>query len=234
MKGTLYLIPSALGDTSPDVSVPAAVKEIINSIDHYIVEGEKSARRFLKKIGIRKDIGELDFVLLNEHSRPAEFSQLLKPLREGKNVGLLSEAGCPATADPGSEIVLMAHREGIRVVPMVGASSIILAVMASGLNGQNFSFIGYLPVERHHRIKKIREIERESGIKNQTQVFIETPYRNVKLLEDILGNCRPETVLCIACNITLPSEFIATKTIQEWKGSVPDINKKPAVFLIHS
>lgn len=233
MKGILYLIPATLGEEGqPDFSVPEKVKEIVISIDNFIVESEKSARRFLLKLG--KKINKLNVQILNEHTKPEDFKKFLDPVFSGKNIALISDAGCPAVADPGSEIVLLAHYSGIRVVPMVGASSIILALMSSGLNGQKFSFHGYLPAERNSRIKKIKEIERESFTKNQTQIFIEAPYRNQKLLEDILQNCKRDTLLGIACEITLPSEFIRTKNISEWKKNIPDINKKPTVFLMQA
>lgn len=234
MKGALYLIPSTLGDARVDSSVPQSIKEIANTIDNFIVESEKSARRYLVKLGIKKPIDELNFFLLDEHTKNKDFAKFLEPLLKGKDMGLISDAGCPAIADPGAEIVLLAHYAGIRVVPLVGPSSIILALMSSGLNGQKFCFHGYLPAERSERIKKIKEIERESEIKSQTQVFIEAPYRNQKMLEDILSNCRMETLLGIACDITLPSEFILTKSIKEWKKKIPDINKRPAIFLMYS
>lgn len=234
MKGILYLIPSPLGDAPVDFSIPHSVKEIVNGIDNYIVESEKSARRFLIKLGINKAIDELNFFLLNEHTRDRDFEKLLRPLLLGKNMGLISDAGCPAIADPGAEVVLLAHGSGVRVIPLAGPSSIILALMSSGLNGQKFCFHGYLPAERHGRIKKIKELEQESDSENQTQVFIEAPYRNQKLLEDILGNCKTETLLCIACDITLPAEFIMTKSVGEWKKKIPDINKRPAIFLIYA
>lgn len=234
MNGILYLIPSPLGEASVDFSVPRPVQEIINGIDDYIVESEKSARRFLIKLGIKKAIDELNFFLLNEHTKDKDLRKFLEPLLLGKNMGLISDAGCPAIADPGSEIVLLAHYSGVRVVPLVGPSSIILALMSSGLNGQKFCFHGYLPAERGERIKKIRELEMESAAKSQTQAFIEAPYRNQKLLEDILSNGKAETLLCIACDITLPSEFILTRSVKEWKKQIPDINKRPTVFLMYA
>lgn len=234
MNGILYLIPSTLGESPVDYSVPPHVKQLINSIDCFLVESEKAARRFLIKAGYNKPIENLDFRELNEHTREKDLNSFLEPLLAGKNMGVISDAGCPAVADPGAEVVLLAHYRGIRVVPMVGASSIMLALMSSGLNGQKFCFHGYLPAEREPRIKKIKEIEKESGIKNQTQVFIEAPYRNQKLLEDVLQHCTGNTLLCIACDLTLPTEFISTKSIKDWKKNVPGINKRPVVFLLQS
>lgn len=234
MKGSLYLIPSLLGEAAVDLSVPSSVKDLINRIDHYIVESEKSARRYLIKLGIKKSIDELKFYVCDEHTPNRDFSAFLEPLLQGKNMGIISDAGCPAIADPGAEIVLMAHYSGIRVVPLVGPSSIILALMASGLNGQKFCFHGYLPADKNDRIKKLRELERESDTKSQTQIFIETPYRNLKLLEDMLSHCNTETLLCIACDVTLGTEYIATKSVKEWKKNIPDIHKKPTVFLMYS
>lgn len=234
MKGILYLIPSTLGETTIDFSVPHSVKEIAINLDDFIVESEKSARRFLIKAGIKKTIDSLNFYVLDEHTKTQDFSNFIQPMLGGKNMGLISDAGCPAIADPGAEIVLLAHYAGIRVIPLVGPSSIILALMGSGLNGQKFCFHGYIPAERLQRIKKIKDLENESGSKNQTQIFIEAPYRNQKLLEDILSNCKGETLLCIACDITNPDEFILTKSVKEWKKHVPEINKRPTVFLICS
>jgi 16S rRNA (cytidine1402-2'-O)-methyltransferase len=198
----------------------------------FIVENEKSARHYLKAIGIKTPLQNLTLLLLNEHTDAKEISGLLSPLLKGNDVGLLSEAGCPAVADPGSDLVRMAHENNIKVVPLIGPSSIILSLMASGLNGQSFSFAGYLPKEKNARIKSLKELERIAISKNQTQIFIEAPYRNQHLLEDVLNTCDKKTLICIACNITAKDEFIRTKTVDEWKKNVPDINKKATVFLI--
>jgi len=231
MAAKLYLIPTQLSDENLLV-IPDYVKEITNSLDEFVVENEKSARHFLKRIGYKKPLNELQLYLLNEHTPSTDVTQLLKPLLDGKNMGLLSEAGCPAVADPGAELVSAAHRNNISVVPLVGPSSVILSLMASGLNGQSFSFVGYIPKERNARIKTLKELEKISRTKNQTQIFIEAPYRNQHLLEDILQTCDAETMLCIACEITAPNEFIKTKSIKEWKKKVPEINKRDAIFLI--
>lgn len=232
-KGILYLIPTTLGDTAETADVlPSKVNDIINTIDEYIVENEKSARHYLKKMGIKKPLQEIILHPLNQHTEHREISSYLKNLKEGKNIGVISEAGCPGVADPGADVVRLAHEQNIRVIPLVGPSSILLALMASGFSGQSFAFLGYLPKERGDRIRKIKELEKTASQKKQTQIFIETPYRNMHLLEDLLGNCEGNTRLCIACDITLPTEFIQTKTIAAWKKALPDLNKRPAIFLI--
>lgn len=233
-KGILYLIPTTLGETAETAEViPAKINMLINTIDEYIVENEKTARHYLKKIGIKKPLQEIILHPLNQHTKPIEISGYLNSINEGKSIGVISEAGCPGVADPGSEVVRLAHLNNIQVVPLVGPSSILLALMASGFNGQSFTFNGYLPKERGERIKKIKELEKLVYNKNQTQLFIETPYRNMHILEDVLSNCEPKTRLCIACDITLPTEFIKTKSIGEWKKQVPDIAKRPTLFLIY-
>ncbi len=231
-KGVLYLIPTTLGDTAETADViPIKINTIINTIDEYIVENEKSARHYLKKIGIQKSLQEIILHPLNQHTPPHEISGYLTNISSGKNIGIISEAGCPGIADPGADVVKAAHEKNITVVPLVGPCSIFLALMTSGFNGQNFTFNGYLPKERSERIKKIKELEK-SAQKNYTQLFIETPYRNTHMLDDILSTCEGTTRLCIACDITLPTEFIKTKTIGAWKKQIPDINKRPAIFLI--
>jgi 16S rRNA (cytidine1402-2'-O)-methyltransferase len=233
-KGTLYLIPVTLGDTSETADVlPVKVNQVINTIDEYIVENEKSARQFLKKMGLQKPLQQMILHPLNQHTEVSEISGYMKSLLEGRNMGVISEAGCPGIADPGADVVKLAHQKDIRVVPLVGPSSILLALMASGFNGQSFAFNGYLPKERGDRIKKIKELERTAQQKSQTQIFIETPYRNMHLLEDILSACDHQTKLCIACDITLDTEFIRTKNISEWKKQLPDLAKKPAIFIIY-
>lgn len=230
--GTLYLIPVPLGNSDIDWTVPPAVRECIGRLDHYIVEHPKTARQFLKQAGSALPLQRIAMEVLDEHTQPGEFENLLAPLLAGIDTGLLSEAGCPAIADPGAGLVRLAHQKNIPVVPLVGPSSILLALMSSGLDGQRFAFHGYLPVENNKRIKKIIELEKSSITSNQTQIFIETPYRNQKLLEAITTTCREKTALCIACNLTLPGELIATRTIREWRLACPDLVNKPTVFLL--
>ena len=233
MSAKIYLIPTTLGDSPVENVIPKYVVDIINQTQHYIVENIKTARRYLIKAGIKTKIDDLTFYELNKHSSPEEYDSYLNPIKENKNIGIISEAGTPGVADPGADIVAIAHRRNIPVVPLVGPSSILLSVMASGLNGQSFAFVGYLPIKKPERIKRIKELERRSQVENQTQLFIETPYRNQHLLEDILSNCSPETKLCIATDITLESEFIKTKSIKEWKKGIPNLHKRPTIFLIH-
>jgi 16S rRNA (cytidine1402-2'-O)-methyltransferase len=233
-KGILYLIPTTLGETAETADVlPLKVNAVINSVDEYIVENEKSARHYLKKMGIKKPLQEIVLHPLNQHTQPHEISSYLNSIAEGKNIGVISEAGCPGVADPGADVVKLAHEKNIRVIPLVGPSSILLSLMASGFNGQSFAFNGYLPKERGDRIKKIKDIEFLAIKKNQTQLFIETPYRNMHLLEDLLGTCDGNTKLCIACDVTLSTEYIKTKTIAAWKKQLPDLSKRPTIFLIN-
>jgi len=232
MSGKLYLIPTTLGESSINNVIPSFVVEIINQTNHYIVENVKTARRYLIKAGIKTKIDDLTFYELNKHSSPEQYISYLNPIKENHNIGIISEAGTPGVADPGADIVAIAHEMNIPVIPLVGPSSILLSVMASGLNGQSFAFVGYLPISKPERIKKLKDLERRSQVENQTQLFIETPYRNNHLLEDIISTCNPETMLCIASEITLDTEFIKTKMIKEWKGKIPDLNKKPTIFLI--
>lgn len=231
-KGTLYLIPVTLGDTPVNQVIPDYNESIINQIDVYIVENIKTARRFLKKAGLVKAIDDLTFYELNKRTHETEIAQFIKPLLEGKNVGILSEAGCPGVADPGAEAVAYAQEKNIKIVPLIGPSSILLALMASGFNGQSFCFNGYLPKEQKDRIRKIKELEKTAQLKRQTQLFIETPYRNKHVFEDLLKNCYNNTRLCIAVDITLPSEQISTKSIAEWKKTKIDLHKRPCLFLI--
>ena len=232
MNGKLYLIPAPIGDSDISNIIPENIKNIIDSIKYYIVENVRTARRYLIKLGIKTSINDLIFYELNEHTKPEEISEFLKPIKD-YNIGLISEAGVPCVADPGSVIVGLAHSMNISVVPLVGPSSILLALMASGLNGQNFAFNGYLPVKQPEKIKKLLSLEKKSFIENQTQIFIETPYRNIQLFNDIIKICNENTLLCIAADLTSESEFIKTKPISFWKKNIPDINKKPAIFLIH-
>ena len=232
MAGTLFLIPVTLGDSPVQHVIPAYVLELVDRLDHFIVEDLRSARRYLKKAGITKAIDDLSFYLLNEHTEDQAIEELLAVLTNGNDAGLMSEAGIPAVADPGSGLVALAHRHGIRVVPLAGPSSILMALMASGMNGQSFRFHGYLPVKKPQRLNSLRKIEKIALETGETQVFMETPYRNMSLLEDILNSCRDNTLLCIAADISLDAETIKTRTIREWKGKLPDIHKRPAVFLL--
>ncbi|NOQ25542.1 MAG: SAM-dependent methyltransferase [Bacteroidales bacterium] len=233
MSAKIYLIPTTLGDSPIDNVIPKYVVDIINDTQHYIVENIKTARRYLIKAGIKTKIDDLTFYELNKHSSPEEYHSYLNPIKDNKNIGVISEAGTPGVADPGADIVEIAHRKNIPVVPLVGPSSILLSVMASGLNGQNFAFLGYLPIKRPERSKRLKELERRSQIENQTQLFIEAPYRNMQMMEDILSICSPDTKLCIATDITLETEFIKTKSIKDWNKEKPSIHKRPTIFLIH-
>jgi 16S rRNA (cytidine1402-2'-O)-methyltransferase len=228
----LYLIPSLLGEAEISASFPVFNTEIINTIDYYVVEELRTARRFLRKLNIQKPIDQLQFFLLNEHTRQADLKEYLEPCLEGKNMGLLSEAGTPCVADPGNKLVEKAHQLGIQVKPLIGPNSILLALMASGLNGQNFCFQGYLPVERKQREKELQFCEKIMQKNGQTQIFIETPYRNNHLLESILSICDPNTKLCVAVQLTSPEEFILTQTVAKWKKYKIDLHKKPTIFII--
>ena len=231
--GTLYLIPVTLGDDLIGKALPPEVVTRTQRLETFVVENEKTARRFLGAIKTAKPVRELTLHTLNEHTTDKELPALLAPLLEGHDVGLMSEAGCPGVADPGAKLVALAHRRGIRVVPLVGPSSILLALMASGLDGQRFTFLGYLPSEKGARGQKLREIELASRKQHETQIFIETPYRNQHMLEDLLATCHAETRLCVACNVSLDSELIVSKTIAEWrKNTLPDLHKQPTVFLL--
>jgi len=231
--GTLYLIPVTLGDDQIGKALPPDVVALAQGLETFVVENEKTARRFLGAIKTAKPVRELTLLTLNEHTTEKELPALLSPLLEGRDVGLMSEAGCPGVADPGAHLVALAHRKGIRVAPLVGPSSILLSLMASGLDGQRFTFLGYLPSEKGARGQKLREIEQASRKQRETQIFIETPYRNQHMLEDLLATCHPETRLCVACNVSLASELIVSKTIAEWKkGTLPDLHKQPTVFLL--
>lgn len=234
METALYLLPVTLGDTEISKVLPAYNKEIILGLKHFIVEDVRSARRFLKKVDSSIVIDDLTFYPMGKHASHDVFASYLKPLEQGIPMGVLSEAGCPAVADPGSDVVAIAQRKGLRVVPLVGPSSMILAVMASGFNGQSFAFNGYLPINPGERIQKIKSLEQKVYQESQTQLFIETPYRNGKMFEDLLRTCKPSTRLCIAAGITCAEEYIRTKTIKEWKATtLPDLSKIPAIFLIY-
>ncbi|HEY6043729.1 MAG TPA: SAM-dependent methyltransferase [Nitrosospira sp.] len=230
--GILYLIPAPLGEGDIERTLPPAVRQCIVALGHYIVEHPKTARRFLKQAGCTR-LQSISMRVLDEHTRVRELDSLLEPLLAGCDTGLLSEAGCPAIADPGAGLVRLAHQKNIRVIPLVGPSSILLALMASGLNGQRFAFHGYLPVDRGKRAAKIVELEKASIVHDQTQIFIETPYRNQKMLDCLISTCRDDTTLCISSNLTLENEYISTRTIKEWRRAPPDLNNKPAIFLLY-
>lgn len=231
--GTLYLIPVTLGDDNIARVLPPEVVSIAQKLDTFVVENEKTARRMLGLIKTAKPVRELSLLTLNEHSTEKELPALLAPLLAGKDVGLMSEAGCPGIADPGAKLAELAHRKGIRVAPLVGPSSILLGLMASGFNGQRFTFLGYLPSEKAARVQRLKEIEKASQKNHETQIFIETPYRNQHMLEDILANCHPGTRLCVAYNISLATESIVSKPISAWRSTaLPDLHKQPCVFLL--
>lgn len=233
MAGTLYLIPVPLGPTAPQESLPANVLAAIRPLTHFVVEQAKTARAFLKAAGTDLPLQELQLQELNEHTKANELDRLLEPLRAGLDVGLLSEAGCPAVADPGANLVALAQKESIRVVPLIGPSSLLLALMASGLNGQRFAFQGYLPAKEVERTKMLRELESESKKRQQTQIFIETPYRNRAMFDAILQACQPATRLTVATDLTLPGESVLTQTVQAWKKQTPpEIERRPTVFLL--
>lgn len=230
--GTLYLIPVPLAEATAAKSFTPFLVQTINSIGEYIVENEKTARRFLKEAGLKIPQSELIIHDYGKHNRNVDLATFFKGLMDGKPVGLMSEAGCPGIADPGADIVAEAHKRGIKVVPLVGPSSILLALMASGFNGQSFTFHGYLPIDKGQRSQRIKELDNQAKRANQTQIFIETPFRNNQLLEEILKTCKPETRLCIGCNLTAGDEMISTRTIAAWKKQVPDLHKKPTIFLL--
>jgi len=231
--GKLYLIPTTLGDNAPLEVLPISVKKVIEQVDTFIVENEKNARRFIKSIEPRKQQSSLTLFPLNKFTDPTELPSYLDPCLQGKNVGLLSDAGCPGVADPGADIVKIAHDKNIQVVPLVGPSSILLAMMSSGMNGQSFTFNGYLPIDKDKKKQEIKQLERLSFEKNQSQLFIETPYRNNKMLEDMCQYLESNTQICVACDITLPTEYIKTKSVSEWKKNKVDLHKRPTIFIIH-
>lgn len=231
--GTLYLIPVPLGPSAPEAALPLPVLECIRPLTHFVVENAKSARAFLKSVGTAHPLQRLHIEELNEHTRRDAVERLLGPLRAGIDVGLVSEAGCPAVADPGADLVALAQQEGVRVIPLIGPSSLLLALMASGLNGQRFAFHGYLPAKEPERQKVLRELEAESHKRRQTQIFIETPYRNHQMLASLLKACQPSTRVTIATDLTLPSETIRTRNVAEWKKQTPpEFERRPTVFLL--
>ena len=231
-KGKLYLIPSPLGDNDPAEVIPGPTLELLKRISTYVVEEARTVRRYLSRAGLKGHIEELRMVELNEHSTSEEVEAMLSLFDDGCDVGLISEAGLPAVADPGAALVELCHRKGIEVIPQVGPSSLMLALMGSGLNGQSFAFRGYLPAKTDERRTAIREVEKLSGSLHQTQIFIETPYRNDSLLADLLQCLNPSTRLCIAADLTLESQTILSKSVGEWKKSGFTVGKRPCVFLI--
>ena len=228
----LFLVPNVLSDGDWQNVLPARIFPVLTQTRYFIVENIRTARRFLKQVNQQIDIDELTFFELNKYTASEALPAFLKPLETGENVAVISEAGCPGIADPGAEVVKLAHQKGFKVVPLVGPSSIVLALMASGLNGQSFAFNGYLPVRSNERSRAIASLEKLAQKNGQTQIFIETPYRNNQLINDLLKTCSPSTLLCIAANLTGENEFMATKSVVQWKGKVPDLHKQPAIFLI--
>jgi 16S rRNA (cytidine1402-2'-O)-methyltransferase len=230
--GKLYLIPTLLGETEPLEVLPISIKRVIEELNHFVVENERSARRFIKKLTPRKSQESLELYQLNKFTDPDLIPQFLEPCKKGFSVGIISEAGCPGIADPGASVVNIAHELGIQVVPLVGPSSILLGLMASGMNGQQFAFWGYLPIENTERKKKIKDLERTSKQFSQTQIFIETPYRNEKLFQELLKSLNPQTRLCVAADLTLKTEYIKSQTVLNWHREKPDLHKKPTIFMI--
>jgi 16S rRNA (cytidine1402-2'-O)-methyltransferase len=230
--GKLYLIPTGIGNDAPLEVLPLSVRKVVSEITYYIAENEKTARRFIKSIVPGKKQLSLKFETLNKHTEESEIPSFLNPCKEGYDIGLLSEAGCPGIADPGAEVVRLAHENHVKVIPLVGPSSILLTMMGSGLNGQNFAFNGYLPIDKHERKQELKRLERLSQEQNQAQIFIETPYRNNQLLEDLTKILNAETRLCIGCDVTLKSEYLLTKSIAEWQKTKVDLHKRPAIFII--
>ncbi len=228
----LYLIPTVLSDGDWQNVLPAQIHPILTNTKYFIVENIRTARRFMKQVNREINIDECTFYELNKRTRSSELPGFLKPIQQGFDVGVISEAGCPGIADPGADVVKIAHQKGFQVVPIVGPSSILLALMASGLNGQNFAFVGYLPIKPNERIREISTLEKRIKNNRQTQIFIETPYRNNQLIGDLLKTCSPSTLLCIAANITGENESIVTKTIGDWKNKVPDLHKQPVIYLV--
>lgn len=229
----LFLVPNVLADGEWQNVLPAQIFPVLTNTKYFIVENIRTARRFMKQVNREIDIDSCVFFEINKRTNAAELPRFLQPLEQGNDVAVISEAGCPGVADPGADVVRIAHQKGLKVVPLVGPSSILLALMASGLNGQHFAFKGYLPVKPNERVKALAGLEKTAGNLKQTQIFIETPYRNNQLVADVLKSCAPSTLFCIAANITGENEFIRTQTIQEWKKKgVPDLHKQPVIFLL--
>jgi 16S rRNA (cytidine1402-2'-O)-methyltransferase len=232
MQGKLYMVPNHLGNENTAVSIPPEVATLTCRLRYFIVENLRTARRYLRLLDPKMDIDNSTFFVLDKHTGPKEYSSFLEPIKQGHDIGIISEAGCPGIADPGAEIVKIAHQKNIQVVPLVGPSSILLALMASGMNGQSFAFNGYLPIDKSERCGAIKQLEAKSSKEKQTQLFIEAPYRNNAMAQDLLKHCRPDTLLCIACNISMPDEYVITRPISGWKGKLPELHKKPTMFLI--
>lgn len=234
MSGVLYLVPTLLGPEALLASLPPVVVETVRGLDGFVAENAKSARQFLKTVGYPLPLAQVAIAELNEHTTPAALPSLLAPVQAGRRIGLLAEAGCPAVADPGATLIALAHRERLRVVPLVGPSSLLLALMASGLNGQRFSFHGYLPVERDACARKLKELEAESALAHSAHLFIEAPYRNARLLDTLLHTCRDDTLLCLATELTQPGEAVATRTVAQWRSTALDLQRRPTVFLLQA
>lgn len=233
--GKVYMVPALIGDTAPLEVLPMTARKVIDMTNHFVVESEKSARAFIKKVHPHKAQNQIHIQVLNKYTEPQEVSLFINPCLDGHHVAMISEAGAPGIADPGADLVQLAHRKGIRVVPLVGPSSIQLALMASGLNGQNFAFTGYLPIDKNERKKQIKNLEKQSKKMEQSQIFMETPYRNHKLLTELLKTCHPDTQLCIARQITTPQEYIKTQSIAQWQEQQGlDLEKKPAIFILQA
>lgn len=230
--GKLYLIPTILGEGNPLAVLPASVQKLVARLDHFVVENEKTARRHIKQLVPDKLQSSLELYLLNKHTQERELAGFLKACQDGTDVGLLSEAGCPGVADPGAELVRIAHQNKIQVVPMVGPSSILLALMGSGMNGQNFAFNGYLPIDKSARKNEIKQLERLSLERDQAQIFIETPYRNDKMLEDLARTLHPTTRVCVACDLTLPTEYIRNLPAGQWSKTKVNLHKRPCIFIL--
>ena len=231
-RGRLYLIPSPLGENAPEEVIPKPVLDMLQNIRIFVVEEVRTARRFLSRAGLKGKIDSLEFHELNEHTHQAQIEGYLKLFDDGNDVGLISEAGLPAVADPGAQLVALAHRNDIEVVPFVGPSSLMLALMSSGLNGQSFAFCGYIPAKTDERRSRLRTLEKVSGQLKQTQIIIETPYRNDALFADMLSTCSASTKICVAANITMPDAYIKTRSVAQWKKSGLTIGKRPCVFLL--
>ncbi|HSV76789.1 MAG TPA: SAM-dependent methyltransferase [Bacteroidales bacterium] len=231
--GRLFLIPASLGSENIQAILPAHNSEVVNGLDMFIVENLRTARRFLRAAGYLRSFDEVQFFLLNKHSSEGDLPEFVQMMLNGKNIGLISEAGCPCIADPGHEVVLLAHQNGIPVVPLVGPSSILLALMASGFNGQQFAFHGYLPIDKTERARKLKQLELAAWKDSQTQIFMETPFRNNQLMTAMVEILRPDTLLCVACDLTLTSEFIKSQPVVNWKKNMPDLHKRTSIFLLY-
>jgi 16S rRNA (cytidine1402-2'-O)-methyltransferase len=233
-NGRLYLIPAPLSDSAVSDYIPAKVRDVVNSLRYFVVEDLRTARRYISRLKTDTPIDGLNFSLFNEHTDIKTVSMLLDPVFQGYDLGLLSDAGMPCIADPGEELVRAAHSSGVTVIPLAGPSSIFMALTASGLSGEKFSFEGYLPAKVPDLIKTLRKLEQQSRQDNQSRIFIETPYRSAKMFETVLNTCSPDTLLCVACDITSPGEFIKTLQVREWKKNIPQINKKPCIFILQA